>query len=175
MAELEDKLAEATAEKERAVSQAQLTRSGHVYVISNLGSFGENVYKIGMTRRLDPMDRVSELGDASVPFAFDVHAIISSRDAPALEAALHAKFSDRRLNLINRRTEFFHVTIQDIAEVVREECGDILLTELAQADEFAQSEAMRRAVGKPLLSTRQMISDALHLRSPIGSLPLEAI
>ena len=175
VAELEDKLAEATAEKERAVSQAQLTRSGHVYVISNLGSFGENVYKIGMTRRLDPMDRVSELGDASVPFAFDVHAIISSRDAPALEAALHAKFSDRRLNLINRRKEFFHVTIQEIAEVVREECGDILLTEIAQADEFAQSEAMRRAVGKPLLSTRQMISDALHLRSPIGSLPLEAI
>ena len=175
VAELEDKLAEATAEKERAVSQAQLTRSGHVYVISNLGSFGENVYKIGMTRRLDPMDRVSELGDASVPFAFDVHAIISSRDAPALEAALHAKFSDRRLNLINRRKEFFHVTIQEIAEVVREECGDILLTEIAQADEFAQSEAMRRAVGKPLLSTRQMISDALHLRSPMGSLPLEAI
>ena len=173
VAELEDKLAEATAEKERAVSQAQLTRSGHVYVISNLGSFGENVYKIGMTRRLDPMDRVSELGDASVPFAFDVHAIISSRDAPALEAALHAKFSDRRLNLINRRKEFFHVTIQEIAEVVREECGDI--TEIAQADEFAQSEAMRRAVGKPLLSTRQMISDALHLRSPMGSLPLEAI
>lgn len=175
VSELEGKLAEATAEKERAVSQAQLTRSGHVYVISNLGSFGENVYKIGMTRRLDPMDRVSELGDASVPFAFDVHAIISSKDAPALEAALHAKFSDRRLNLINRRKEFFHVTIQEIVEVVREQCGDIRLTEVAQADEFAQSEAMRRAVGRPLLSTRQMVSDQLQMSSPIGRLPLEAI
>ena len=175
VADLEDKLAEATAEKERAVSRAQLTRSGHVYVISNIGSFGENVYKIGMTRRLDPMDRVWELGDASVPFDFDVHAIIFTEDAPSLEAALHAKFTDRRLNLINRRKEFFHVTIQEIAEVVREECGDILLTEIAQADEFAQSEAMRRAVGKPLLSTRQMISDALQLSSPVGSLPLEAI
>ena len=175
VAELEGKLAEATAEKERAISQAQLTRSGHVYVISNMGSFGENIYKIGMTRRLDPMDRVWELSDASVPFDFDVHAIISTDDAPSLEAALHARFSDRRLNLINKRREFFHVSIQEISEVVREQCGDILLTEVAQADEFAQSEAMRRAVGRPLLSARQMVSDPLQLSSPIGSLPLEAI
>jgi hypothetical protein len=175
VAELEGRLAEATAEKERAVSRAQLTRSGHVYVISNIGSFGENVYKIGMTRRLDPMDRVWELGDASVPFDFDVHAIIFTEDAPSLESTLHSRFSDRRLNLINKRKEFFHVSIQEIAEVVREQCGDILLSEVAQADEFAQSEAMRRAVGKPLLSTRQMVSDALQASSPNGRLQLEAV
>lgn len=175
VAELEGRLAEATAEKERAVSRAQLTRSGHVYVISNIGSFGENIYKIGMTRRLDPMDRVWELGDASVPFDFDVHAIIFTEDAPTLESALHARFADRRLNLINKRKEFFHVSIQEIAAVVREHCGDILLTEIAQADEFAQSEAMRRAVGKPLLATRQMVTDALAIGSPEGRLPLEAV
>ena len=70
-------------------------RAGYVYIISNVGSFGENIYKIGMTRRLDPQERVDELGDASVPFKFDVHAMIFSDDAPALEAALHRAFEDR--------------------------------------------------------------------------------
>lgn len=158
VAELEDRLAEATAERERALSMAQQTRSGHVYVISNIGSFGEDVFKIGMTRRLDPMDRVWELSDASVPFDFDVHAIISTDDAPALEAELHARFAHRRLNLVNERKEFFHVSIREIAEVVRERCGDILLTEIAHADEFVQSEARRRAEGKPLLSGRLMVT-----------------
>lgn len=78
-------------------------RAGYVYIISNIGAFGENVYKIGMTRRLDPMDRVDELGDASVPFDFDVHAMIFSNDAPALETALHNAFADRKLNYVNQR------------------------------------------------------------------------
>ena len=86
---LKRQLEEATAKKERALAQAQLTRAGHIYVISNIGSFGESVYKIGMTRRLDPLERVNELGDASVPFKFDVHALIYSEDAPALETSLH--------------------------------------------------------------------------------------
>lgn len=94
-------------------------RAGYVYVISNIGAFGENVYKIGMTRRLDPMERVDELGDASVPFEFDVHAMIFSNDAPALEAALHRAFDDRKLNMINKRREFFRVTLDEIKEVVR--------------------------------------------------------
>ena len=82
-------------------------KAGYVYVISNIGSFGPNVYKIGMTRRLDPQDRVDELGDASVPFNFDVHAMIFSDDAPALEAALHRAFEDRKINMVNTRREFF--------------------------------------------------------------------
>lgn len=94
-------------------------RAGYVYIISNIGAFGENVYKIGMTRRLDPQDRIDELGDASVPFNFDVHAMIFSDDAPALEAALHKAFEDRKLNMVNTRREFFNVTLDEIKEVVK--------------------------------------------------------
>ena len=95
-------------------------RAGYVYVISNIGAFGENVYKIGMTRRLDPQDRVDELGDASVPFDFDVHAMIFSDDAPRLEAALHNAFADRKLNFVNQRREFFRVSLDEIKKVVKE-------------------------------------------------------
>ena len=94
-------------------------RAGYVYIISNIGAFGEGVYKIGMTRRLDPMERVDELGDASVPFNFDVHAMIFSDDAPGLEAALHTAFADRKVNFINQRREFFRVSLDEIKEVVR--------------------------------------------------------
>ena len=97
---LQGQLDEAHETKERAISRAQLTRSGHVYVISNIGSFGEDVYKIGLTRRLDPADRIRELGDASVPFPFDVHAMIYSGDAPDLEHKLHIAFDGRRVNLV---------------------------------------------------------------------------
>lgn len=93
-------------------------RAGYVYVISNIGAFGENVYKIGMTRRLDPQDRIDELGDASVPFNFDVHAMIFSDDAPALESALHRAFESKKVNMINHRREFFNVTLDEIKEVV---------------------------------------------------------
>ena len=94
-------------------------KAGYVYIISNIGAFGENVYKIGMTRRLDPQDRVDELGDASVPFNFDVHAMIFSDDAPALEAALHRAFENRKLNMVNQRREFFNVTLDEIKEVIK--------------------------------------------------------
>lgn len=94
-------------------------KAGYVYVISNIGAFGPDVYKIGMTRRLDPQDRVDELGDASVPFNFDVHAMIFSDNAPALEAALHRAFEDKKLNMVNTRREFFHVTLDEIKDVVR--------------------------------------------------------
>lgn len=94
-------------------------RAGYVYVISNIGAFGENIYKIGMTRRLNPQDRVDELGDASVPFNFDVHAMIFSDDAPALENALHKAFEDRKVNMINHRREFFNVTLDEIKDVVK--------------------------------------------------------
>lgn len=98
----------------------QNQRAGYVYVISNIGSFGEGIYKIGMTRRLDPMERVDELGDASVPFTFDVHAMIFSDDAPKLEAALHNAFEKNRVNLVNRRREYFRVSLDEIKRVVRE-------------------------------------------------------
>ena len=94
-------------------------RAGYVYIISNIGAFGENVYKIGMTRRLEPQERIDELGDASVPFNFDVHAMIFSDDAPALETALHKAFENRKLNMVNQRREFFNVTLEEIKEVVK--------------------------------------------------------
>ena len=107
IAKLEAALAEAQATSERARAMAQMTKSGYVYIISNIGSFGDDVVKIGLTRRLDPDDRVRELGDASVPFRFDTHAMIYSENAPALEVALHNEFSDRRINASNLRKEFF--------------------------------------------------------------------
>jgi hypothetical protein len=138
---LNQRLAEIQTNKERALSRAQMTRSGHVYVISNIGSFGEDVYKIGMTRRLDPMDRVIELGDASVPFRFDVHAIIYSDDAPTLETKLHKKFDDRRINLVNNRKEFFRVRLQEIADAVHEYHGEIEFTIAAEAAEYRKTLA----------------------------------
>ncbi|MCY1020219.1 DUF4041 domain-containing protein [Pyxidicoccus sp. MSG2] len=152
IAELERRVAE-DQERTRAISQAQLTRTGHVYVISNIGSFGEDVYKLGMTRRLVPQDRIDELGDASVPFEFDVHAIIRTSDAPALEAALHRTFATRRVNRINERKEFFRVTLDEIAQAVREHHGEFELTRLAEAEEYRKtlaiiSEELGRDSGK---------------------------
>ncbi|WP_241759060.1 DUF4041 domain-containing protein [Pyxidicoccus parkwayensis] len=141
IAELERRVAE-DQERTRAISQAQLTRTGHVYVISNIGSFGENVFKLGMTRRLVPQDRIDELGDASVPFQFDVHAIIRTTDAPALEAALHRTFAHRRVNRINERKEFFRVTLDEIAKAVREHHGEFELTRLAEAEEYRKTLAL---------------------------------
>lgn len=144
IADLESKLSEAAAAKQRAVSRAQLVRSGHVYVISNIGSFGEHVYKIGMTRRLEPLDRVKELGDASVPFAFDVHAMIYSADAPKLERELHQCFSDHQVNLVNSRKEFFRVSIDQIEAAVKKLHGDISFVRTAAAEEYRKTQALRQ-------------------------------
>ena len=124
-------------------------RAGYVYVISNIGAFGENVYKIGMTRRLDPQDRVDELGDASVPFNFDVHAMIFSNDAPKLEAALHNAFADRKLNFVNQRREFFNVTLDEIKQVVRENYDkSVEFVELAPAEQYRESLKLKVAAKK---------------------------
>lgn len=118
-------------------------RAGYVYIISNVGAFGENVYKIGMTRRLDPMDRVDELGDASVPFDFDVHAMIFSDDAPKLEAALHKAFADRKLNFVNQRREFFRVTLDEIKAVVRANFDKTVeFVDFPPAEQYRQSLAI---------------------------------
>jgi hypothetical protein len=139
---LEQQLTQAQQLKQRAISQAQLTRSGHVYVISNIGSFGEDVYKIGMTRRLDPLDRVKELGDASVPFQFDVHAVIYCDDAPKLENTLHRLFHHRRVNRINERKEFFRVSLTEIAQAVLANHGEIEFLHEAEAEEYRKTQAM---------------------------------
>lgn len=145
---LEAELKDALERKAKAIARAQLTRSGHVYVLSNIGSFGEGVYKIGMTRRLEPLDRVYELGDASVPFRFDVHAMIYSEDAPALETALHKHFESRRLNLINLRREFFRVTLDDIRDAVEKHFGVITFVTVPKAEEFRRTQAAQRELEK---------------------------
>lgn len=119
-------------------------RAGYVYIISNVGSFGENIYKIGMTRRLDPQERIDELGDASVPFNFDVHAMIFSDDAPALETALHHAFENKKLNMVNSRREFFHVTLDEIKEIVRNNFDKTVeFIDFPDAEQYRISEKMR--------------------------------
>ncbi len=143
IAELETRLTETTSDSERALVLEKLeevkgqyselekeekvidyreqnAKAGYVYIISNIGAFGENVYKIGMTRRLEPLERIDELGDASVPFTFDVHALIFSDNAPALEAKLHEHFYKSRINKLNNRKEFFRADILEIEKVLRE-------------------------------------------------------
>ena len=119
-------------------------RAGYVYIISNIGAFGENVFKIGMTRRLDPQDRVDELGDASVPFNFDVHAMIFSDDAPALENALHKAFENKKLNMVNQRREFFNVTLDEIKEVVKQNFDKTVeFIDVADAEQYRISQKIR--------------------------------
>lgn len=123
--QLEQEIEDVHKQYERAKSMAQMTRQGHVYIISNIGSFGENVFKIGMTRRLEPLDRVSELSSASVPFEFDVHAMISCDDAPALENALHSEMDKYRVNKVNLRKEFFRTDIDSIIKCVEKHHGEV--------------------------------------------------
>ena len=122
------------------------TKAGYVYIISNIGAFGENVYKIGMTRRLDPMERIDELGDASVPFNFDVHAMIFADDAPKLESALHNAFADRKVNFVNHRREFFNVSIEEIKAVVKLHFDQTVeFVDVAPAEQFRQSLLLKNA------------------------------
>ena len=139
---LEQELKEAQEKKERALSMAQQTKRGHVYIISNIGSFGENVYKIGMTRRLEPTDRVKELGDASVPFQFDIHAMIYSDEAPTLENELHKAFTNKKVNMLNYRKEFFHVTLDEIEDKVKEIGLDAEFSRLPEAMEYRETLAI---------------------------------
>ena len=143
IAKLEAELAEAQATSQRARAMAEMTKSGYVYVISNIGSFGEDVVKIGLTRRLNPDDRVRELGDASVPFRFDTHAMIYSEEAPTLEAALHNEFSDRRINAANMRKEFFQVTLDEVEEAVRTLAPDASFFKDREAQEWHETLALR--------------------------------
>ncbi len=132
-------------------------RAGYVYIISNIGSFGKDIYKIGMTRRLDPTDRVDELGDASVPFRFDIHAMIFSDDAPALEAALHRAFDSKKVNMINTRREFFHVTLEEIEEVVRQNFDrTVEFVKTPSAEQYRESQMIRRQMGQKELTHEEV-------------------
>ncbi len=126
-------------DSQRAISMAQQTKAGHVYVISNVGSFGENVFKIGMTRRLEPLDRVNELGDASVPFPFDVHAMIKSDNAPDLERKLHGVFVLNQMNKTNVRKEFFRASAEEIKTAVEKLGGIAHWTMLAEAAQWRET------------------------------------
>lgn len=139
---LEHELKEAQEKKERALSMAQQTKRGHVYVISNIGSFGENVYKIGMTRRLEPLDRVRELGDASVPFQFDIHAMIYSDEARTLENGLHKAFSDKKVNMLNYRKEFFNVTLDEIEGKIKDLGFEAEFIKLPEAMQYRETLAI---------------------------------
>jgi len=146
LSELAAKLKEAEERNQRAISMAQQTRRGHVYIISNIGSFGEQVYKIGLTRRLDPQDRIDELGDSSVPFEFDVHALLYSEDAPALESKLHKHFVLMQVNKVNHRKEFFRIDLKHIREEIQKLGMDAKWTMTAAAAEYRETLAIEKKI-----------------------------
>ena len=157
---LESELRTTMERVERVKSMAQQTKRGHVYVVSNIGSFGENIYKIGMTRRLDPMDRVKELGDASVPFRFDMHAMIYTDDAPKLESLLHKRFNHLRVNKVNNRKEYFNVSIEEIENCIKENFkNEFEITKESNAQEYQETL---------LLKTKELknISDEKDFKFP---------
>ena len=145
--ELESKIEEIVEQKKQIDYREANQKAGYVYIISNIGSFGEGVYKIGMTRRLEPMERIDELGDASVPFDFDVHALIFSQDAPALETALHHAFENRKLNMVNTRREFFRVSLDELKDVIRKNFDKTVeFVDVAPAEQFRESSKMREVL-----------------------------
>ncbi len=157
--ELTAKLQIAEEKNQRALSMAQQTKTGNVYVISNVGSFGEHVYKIGMTRRLEPLDRVRELGDASVPFSFDVHAMIPSQDAPALEHALHKRFVRSQMNKVNPRKEFFRLSLQEVREEIEKMGCHVQWTTTAECREFRETQAIEREMASKTFDEQAWLKD----------------
>lgn len=138
--ELEEKQRQLEVEKSTVLEREANAKAGYVYIISNIGSFGDGVYKIGMTRRLEPMDRIKELGSASVPFEFDVHAMIFSDDAPALETALHQKFAKQSVNRVNLRKEFFKVSLDEIERLVKDKYNNtVTFTKIPVAKEYNET------------------------------------
>jgi hypothetical protein len=173
LAQLAERLKVAEEKNQRAVSMAQQTRAGYVYVISNVGSFGEHVYKIGLTRRLEPMDRIRELGDASVPFDFDVHALIRCDDAPTLERDLHRHFVKKQVNKVNARKEFFRVSIQEVREVAESIGCECTWTMAAESRDYKETLAVERAMqsktfeqdtwaAKQIEQHDQVVAQAIH-------------
>lgn len=150
ISDLEEKLKALEADKANVLQREQNTRAGFVYIISNIGSFGEDVYKIGMTRRLEPMDRIAELSSASVPFPFDVHALIFSDDAPSLENILHQYFNQKRINRVNLKKEFFRVDLEEVKKVVLENHNaTVKFVDIPPAEQYRETlrlESVQEAV-----------------------------
>lgn len=163
LAELSERLRQAEEKGQRAISMAQQTKRGHVYVISNVGSFGQDIVKIGLTRRLEPMDRVRELGDASVPFEFDVHAVIWSEDAPALETRLHKHFLLAQVNKVNHRKEFFRTSVGDIRRELESLGIEAHWTMVAEAREYRETVAIERAITSDPAARQQWLDRQLTL------------
>jgi hypothetical protein len=163
IAELEASLKEAHSITERAKAMAERTKTGYVYIISNVGSFGEDIVKIGLTRRLNPDDRVKELGDASVPFGFDTHAIIYSDEAPALETALHNEFEQHRVNAANMRKEFFRIGLKEVEDAVERLAPDASFFSDREAREYQETLAMR----EQMLTTNNPIDEVKRFPSTI--------
>lgn len=163
--ELQGKLAEAEAKNQRALSMAQQTKAGHVYVISNVGSFGEDVLKVGMTRRLEPVDRIRELGDASVPFGFDIHAMIWTDDAPALERELHRRFVRSQINKVNPRKEFFRVSLSEVRECVDAMGLEAMWTISAEATQYRETLAIERSLQANTTAAQEWLSNQMQFNS----------
>ncbi|CDG73892.1 DUF4041 domain-containing protein [Acinetobacter baumannii] len=145
---LNEQLENAHQKKERALSMAQQTKMGYVYIISNIGVFGENIYKIGLTRRVDPFERINELSDAALPFRFDVHAMVYSENAPELESKLHRYFDDRRINKVNYRKEFFEANLNEIEEIVNQLGHQALFHPIPEAKEYRQTLQLIESANK---------------------------
>ncbi|NKE69956.1 DUF4041 domain-containing protein [Candidatus Manganitrophus noduliformans] len=163
---LEKQIEKAEETKQRAMSMAQQTRCGYLYVISNMGSLGEEILKIGMTRRLDPMERVRELGDASVPFGFDVHAMVYTEDAPALEAEIHSIFANKRVNRINLKREFFRVSLSEVEKFILSKGLKIEMVSLAEAKEYRETLALLKSLETaptPTVDKTPEFPDSLNL------------
>lgn len=169
--ELAQKLQEAEARNQRALSMAQQTKRGHVYVISNIGSLGENVYKIGVTRRLDPLERIRELGDSSVPFEFDVHALIFAEDAPGLENQLHRHFVMEQVNKVNYRKEFFRTDLAHIRREIESLGLNAKWTMAAAAQEYRETLAIERAIAADPVKREAWLKRQLTL-DPVSEIPV---
>ncbi len=147
--ELQAQLSEVVVKKENIIN-LQNGKAGNVYIISNLGAFGEKMFKIGMTRRLDPMDRIDELGDASVPFKFDVHSLIFSDDAVSLETQLHERLNNKRVNKVNMRKEFFYSTLDELEALVQEIEPTAEFNKTMLAEEYRQSQDGMENLNTPI-------------------------
>jgi len=157
LAELMHELSNAEAKLQQTESMTELNSRGYVYIASNIGSFGDNVLKIGMTRRLEPMDRIKELGHASVPFGFDVHAIVYSDDASNLERYLHNKFKSKRVNKVNPRTDFFDIALGEVRAEIESLNLDCQWTMEADALEYRESAQLKQIVEKEYIRSAEML------------------
>lgn len=144
--ELEDRLHALESTEKEVLERENNAKAGFVYIISNIGSFGDQVFKIGMTRRLEPMDRIAELSSASVPFPFDVHAMIFSENAPELEAMLHRHFESRKVNKVNSRKEFFRIDLDEIKQLILDQFGaTVQFTDIPIATEYRETLRLEKS------------------------------